>query len=63
MESCSNQSKYILYLRFFKVATLCFDDSFSHAWHSLNQLCEVVVKRLALNLTLTLTLILNLTLT
>ena len=33
-----NKSKYMLYLRFFKVATLCLDDSFAHAWHSLNQL-------------------------
>ena len=33
-----NKSKYILYLRFFKVATLCLDDSFAHSWHSLNQL-------------------------
>ena len=31
-------SKSILYLRFFKVATLCLDDSFAHSWHSLNQL-------------------------
>ena len=42
MESCSNQksntSKYILYLRFFKVATLCLDDNFAYSWHSLNQL-------------------------
>ena len=30
MESCTNQkSDYILYLRFFKVATLCHDDSFA----------------------------------
>ena len=42
MESCSNQnkvlnkSKYILYLRFLKVATAL------HTWHSLNQLNEVV---------------------
>ena len=46
MESCSNwksvKSKYILYLRYFKVATLCLDDSFAHSWHSLNQLHEVV---------------------
>uniref|UniRef100_A0A8C8IVX4 selenide, water dikinase n=2 Tax=Oncorhynchus tshawytscha TaxID=74940 RepID=A0A8C8IVX4_ONCTS len=27
--------------RFFKVATLCLDDSFAHSWHSLNQLHEV----------------------
>ena len=33
-----NKSKYILYLRFFKVATVCLDDSFAHSWHSLNQL-------------------------
>ena len=48
MESCSNQkkvfnkSKYILYLRFLKVATLCLNDSVAHTWHSLNQLHEVV---------------------
>ena len=45
MESCSNQKsvKQIkIYLRFFKVATLCLDDSFAHSWHSLNQLHEVV---------------------
>ena len=30
-----NKSKYILYLRFFKVATLCLDGSFAHSWHSL----------------------------
>ena len=33
-----NKSKYILYLRFFKVATLCLDDSFAHSWYSLIQL-------------------------
>ena len=33
-----NKSKYILYLRFFKVATLYLDDRFAHSWHSLNQL-------------------------
>ena len=40
MESCSNQKsvKHIIYFRFFKVATLCLDDSFAHSWHSLNQL-------------------------
>ena len=32
-----NKSKYILYLRIFKVATLCLD-SFIHSRHSLNQL-------------------------
>jgi hypothetical protein len=47
MESLSNQKsdkqiKIYLYLRFFKVATFCLDDSFAHAWHSLNQLHEVV---------------------
>jgi hypothetical protein len=26
--------------RFFKVATLCLDDSFAHSWHSLNQFHE-----------------------
>ena len=31
----------ILYLRFFKVATLCLDDSFAHCCHSLYQLHEV----------------------
>jgi hypothetical protein len=46
MESCSNQkvlnkSKYILYLRFFKVATLCLDDSVAHASDSLSQLHEI----------------------
>ena len=43
MESCSNQKsvKYMLYLRFFKVA-LCLDDTFAHSWHSLNQFREVV---------------------
>ena len=41
MESSSNQKSYIQYildLRFFKVATLCIDDSFAHSWQSLNQL-------------------------
>ena len=41
MESCSNQKsvKQIkIDFRFFKVATLCLDDSFAHSWHSLNQL-------------------------
>ena len=33
-----NKSKYILYLRFFKVDTLSLDDSFAHSWHSFNQL-------------------------
>jgi hypothetical protein len=46
MESYSNQksnkSKYILYLRLFKVAILYLDESFAHTWHSLNQLHEVV---------------------
>ena len=30
--------QFILYLRFFKVATLCLDDSFEPSWHALNQL-------------------------
>ena len=30
--------KYILHLRFFKVATLCLDDSCAHPWHPLNHL-------------------------
>ena len=33
----SVQQIYV-YFRFFKVATLCLDDSFVHSWHSLNQL-------------------------
>jgi hypothetical protein len=37
------ESKYILYLRFFKVSTLCLDDSFANSWHSLNQLHEFVI--------------------
>jgi hypothetical protein len=37
-----HKSKNSLYLRFFKEATLSFDDSFAHSWHSLNQLHEVV---------------------
>ena len=47
MDSCSNpkkvlnKSKYILYLRLFKVDTPCIDDNFAHSWHSLNQLHEV----------------------
>ena len=31
-----------MYFRFFKVATICHNDSFAHSWHSLNQLHEVV---------------------
>ena len=27
-----NKSKYILDLRFLKIATLCLDDSFAHSW-------------------------------
>ena len=37
-----NTSKYILYLRFFKVAPFCIDDSFAYSWNSLNQRHEVV---------------------
>ena len=33
MESYSNQK---VLNKFFKVATLCLDDSFAHSWHSLN---------------------------
>ena len=33
-----NKSKYMLYFRFFKVATLCLDDNFVHSWHYLNQI-------------------------
>ena len=37
-----NKPEYVLYFRFFKVATFSFDsfffDSFAHSWHSLNQL-------------------------
>ena len=36
MESCSNQKS--VKQRFFKVETLCLDDSFAHTWHYLNQL-------------------------
>src|SRR4029434_2011268 len=44
MELCGKQKKkeWVLYSRFFKVATFCFDDSFAHSWHSLKQLHEVV---------------------
>ena len=35
-----NKSKYILYFRFFEVATLCLDDNFAQSWHSLNHLHE-----------------------
>jgi hypothetical protein len=43
MESCSNQTsvKHIkIYFTFkiLQIATLCLDDSFAHAWNSLNQL-------------------------
>ena len=36
--SIINKSKYIIYLRFFKVATRCLDVSFVPFWRSLNQL-------------------------
>ena len=45
MELCSHQKsvKQIkVYFIFFKVTTLCLDDSFAHSWHSLNQLHEGV---------------------
>uniref|UniRef100_A0A673YXE2 B box-type domain-containing protein n=1 Tax=Salmo trutta TaxID=8032 RepID=A0A673YXE2_SALTR len=38
----NTEDVYVLYLRLFKVATLCLDDSFAHSWHSLNQYHEVV---------------------
>ena len=41
MESWINQKRVkqiIIYFRFFKVATLCLDDSFAQSWHSLNQI-------------------------
>ena len=38
MESCSKQIE--IHFKLFKVATLGFDDSFAHSWHSLNQLHE-----------------------
>ncbi len=37
-----NKPEYVLYFRFFKLATICFDDSFAHSWHSLSQIHEVV---------------------
>jgi hypothetical protein len=45
MESYSNQKsvkQIIINFRFFKVATLCLDDSFAHSWHSLKHLHDVV---------------------
>ena len=45
MDSCSNQKSVIqikIYLRFFRVASLCLDDSFAQSWHSLSQLHEIV---------------------
>uniref|UniRef100_A0A667Y5U0 Pyridine nucleotide-disulfide oxidoreductase domain-containing protein 2 n=1 Tax=Myripristis murdjan TaxID=586833 RepID=A0A667Y5U0_9TELE len=37
-----NNSKYVLYFRFLKVATLCFVDSTANPWPSLNELHDVV---------------------
>ena len=37
MKKVWNKSKCILYLRFFKVATLWLDDSFADSWHSLKK--------------------------
>ena len=37
-----NKLKYVVHLRFFKVATICLDDSFAHSWHSLNHLQDLV---------------------
>ena len=47
MESCSKQKsvkQFKIYFIFeiLQIATLCLDDNFAHAWHSLNQLHEVV---------------------
>ena len=45
MESCITQKSVKqtkTYFRFFKVSTLCLDDSFAHFCYSLNQLHEVV---------------------
>ena len=47
MELCSkqkvwNNSKHVLYFRFFRIATLCFTYCFAHSWHSLDELHEVV---------------------
>ena len=46
MELCRKEKsvkpEYVLYFRFFKVATFCCDDSFAHSWYSLNHLHEVV---------------------
>ena len=36
------QIEIYLYLRFFKVATLCLDDSFARSWHSHIQIHDVV---------------------
>ena len=44
MGTCSNQKRVKqikIDLRFFKVATLCLDDSFAHFWCSLNQIYQV----------------------
>ena len=38
----SKRRQILVSLRFFKVATLCLDDSFALSWHSFNQLHEVV---------------------
>ena len=37
-----NNTKYVLYFRFLKVATLCFVDSAANPWPSLNELHDVV---------------------
>ena len=37
-----NKPEYVLYFRFFKEATFCFDESFAHSQLSLSQLHEVV---------------------
>ena len=38
-----NKPECDLYFISLKVATLCFDDSFSHFWHSVSQIKEVVI--------------------
>jgi hypothetical protein len=48
MESCRKQKsvkqiKIYFIFEILQIATLCFDDSFAHSWHSLNQLHEVVI--------------------
>lgn len=37
-----NNSKHVLYLRFFNIATLCFDYCFTRSWYSLDEHQEVI---------------------